>query len=196
MGVCEPTRSSSGRSSCLHRPNRRPASRFVTSVLAGWSLLLVARRKWAWSAHWAGTGAAIKLWPALLWPALCGGSSRQKFRASPVSAMAGLLAPVFVDLGRLGPAPVSLLTWQSACVHVESAWASIQMLGRALGLGDYGDHLPLPGVEARGTGWPWTARSPSPPRRFVGIVVAYARWWHRGAGSTRWRWRSCCWSSR
>ena len=160
----------------------------VTSVLAGWSLLLVARGAWAWSGALAGTGAAIKLWPALLWPALCGGSSRQKLRASlgfwGTGGLLALVSLVWAGWDRL----VSPLTWQSGRgLQVESVWASIPMLGRALGLGDYAVTISrYQAFEIYGTGVSlWTAAATvATALGMLGIVVAYASWWRRGAGST------------
>ena len=160
----------------------------VTSVLAGWSLLLVARRAWAWSGALAGTGAAIKLWPALLWPALCGGSSRQKLRASlgfwGTGGLLALVSLIWAGWDRL----VSPLTWQSGRgLQVESVWASVPMLGRALGLGDYAVTISrYQAFEIYGTGVSlWTAAATvATALGMLGIVVAYASWWRRGAGST------------
>ena len=160
----------------------------VTSVLAGWSLLLVARGAWAWSGALAGTGAAIKLWPALLWPALCGGTSRQKSRASlgfwGTGGLLALVSLIWAGWDRL----VSPLTWQSGRgLQVESVWASVPMLGRALGLGDYAVTISrYQAFEIYGTGVSfWTAAATvATALGMLGIVVAYASWWRRGAGST------------
>ncbi|MGB3955123.1 MAG: glycosyltransferase family 87 protein [Brooklawnia sp.] len=159
----------------------------ITSVLAGWSLLLVARGAWAWSGALAGMGAAIKLWPALLWPALCGGSNRQMLRASlgfwGTGGMLALVSLLWAGWDRL----VSPLGWQSGRgLQVESVWASIPMLGRALNLGDYAVTISrYQAFEIYGTGVPfWTgAATVATTLGLLAVVVAYALWWIRGNGN-------------
>lgn len=159
----------------------------ITSVLAGWSLLLVARGACAWSGALAGMGAAIKLWPALLWPALCGGSNRQMLRASlgfwGTGGMLALVSLLWAGWDRL----VSPLGWQSGRgLQVESVWASIPMLGRALNLGDYAVTISrYQAFEIYGTGVPfWTgAATVATTLGLLAVVVAYALWWIRGNGN-------------
>lgn len=160
----------------------------VTSVLAGWSLLLLGTRAWRTSGSLAGIGAAIKLWPALLWPALCGGSRRQLIRASlgfwVTGGLLALTSMLWAGWDRL----VSPLNWQSGRgLQVESVWASVPMLGRALGLGDYAVTISrYQAFEIYGTGVPaWTtAASVATAVGLLGIVVAYGLWWRRGHGTT------------
>lgn len=158
----------------------------VTSVLAGWSLLLLNRGAWRSSGALAGVGAAIKLWPALLWPAL-GGTPRQRIPASiGFWATGGLLAAVswlWAGWDRL----VSPLTWQSGRgLQVESVWATIPMLGRGVGLGEYAVTISrYQAFEIYGTGvgfW-MTAATVSMVAGLLGLVIAYGLWWRRGRGT-------------
>lgn len=159
----------------------------VTSVLAGWSLLLLGRRAWRTSGALAGVGAAVKLWPALLWPALCGGSRRQGVRASlgfwGTGGLLALASLLWAGWDRL----VSPLTWQSGRgLQVESVWATVPMLGRAVGLGDYAVTISrYQAFEIYGTGVPgWTtAATLATVVGLFSIVIAYGLWWWRGRGS-------------
>lgn len=110
----------------------------VTSVLAGGAIISVLRRKPGLAGALAGIGAAIKLWPALLWPALCGGPNRQKLQVSlGFFGMGGALALsslLWAGWDRL----LSPLGWQSdRGLQVESVWATVPMFLRGLGVGDY-----------------------------------------------------------
>lgn len=110
----------------------------VTSVVAGWAIIAVLKQRPFLAGALAGLGAALKLWPALLWPALCGGPNRQKAQVSlGFFGMGGLLA--LASLAWAGwDRLLSPLSWQSdRGLQVESVWATIPMLLRGLGLGDY-----------------------------------------------------------
>lgn len=159
----------------------------VTSVLAGWSLLLLPRRAWRGSGALAGLGAALKLWPALLWPAL-GGGSRQQFARTSIGfwLSGGLLACaslLWAGWDRL----VSPLTWQSGRgLQVESVWATIAMLLRALGLGDYAvtiSRFQAFEIYGPGVGPATTAATISTAIGLLGIVGAYVCWLRRGQGT-------------
>lgn len=160
----------------------------ITSVLAGWSLLLLGSRAWRASGALVGVGAAIKLWPALLWPALCGGGKTHRIRASLGFWVTGGLLAVASLLWAGWDRLISPLTWQSGRgLQVESVWATIPMLGRALGLGDYAVAISrYQAFEIFGTGVPaWTtAASVATAVGLLGIVLAYGLWWWRGHGST------------
>lgn len=110
----------------------------VTSVFAGWCLLFLLRRHTAIAGCLAAVGASVKLWPALLWPALCGGHWRQKLKATYSFALTGIIVVAVSLLWAGWDRLVSPLSWQSGRgLQVESVWATVPMLLRALGIGDY-----------------------------------------------------------
>lgn len=101
----------------------------IPAVLAGGALLAARRHPWVAGAL-IGLGAAIKLWPALLIPALLADKQRRKptaigfvvvgFGLALVSLIAGGMTRLF-----------SPLTWQSGRgLQIESVWASPLMLVR------------------------------------------------------------------
>ncbi len=160
----------------------------VTSVLAGWSLLLLLRRRWVLSGALAGVGAAIKLWPALLWPALLGGDRRQRVRTSLGFWICGgvlaLVSLLWAGWDRL----ISPLSWQSGRgLQVESVWATVPMLFRALGIGDYAVTISrFQAFEIYGTGIGfWSAlASIATVTGMIMLVAIFALWWRRGRGTT------------
>lgn len=103
----------------------------LPAVLAGGALLAARRRPWITGAL-TGLGAAVKLWPALLFPSfLAHRPDRRAVTWSFVGVGAGLafLSLVFGGWIRL----VSPLTWQSGRgLQIESIWATPLMVGRAL----------------------------------------------------------------
>lgn len=108
----------------------------IPAVLAGTALVLLSRRPGVAGAL-IGLGAAIKLWPALLLPALLG---RRDGRVRAVASFASVgfgLALISLIVGgwqRL----LSPLTWQAdRGLQVEAVWATPIMLARAL---DPGSH--------------------------------------------------------
>lgn len=158
----------------------------ITSVLAGWSLLLLTRRAWPASGVLAGVGAAIKLWPALLWPALGGQPGRQRLATSigfwGAGGLLALVSLIWAGWDRL----VSPLGWQSGRgLQVESVWASAPMLLRALGLGDYAvtiSRFQAFEIYGPGVGIWTTAATVATGLGLLGLVVAFTMWWWRGAG--------------
>lgn len=101
----------------------------IPAVLAGVALLGAARRSTV-AGGLVGLGAAIKLWPALLLPALLGGPQRRRPAVLGFVGVGFGLALVSLLVGgwtRL----VSPLTWQSdRGLQVESVWATPVMLTR------------------------------------------------------------------
>lgn len=101
----------------------------LTAVLAGAALLLLGRRRPVLAGACLGLGAAIKLWPALLWLATLGRRDRWRSSAGFWATGGGLALASWVWAGwdRL----VSPLTWQSdRGLQVESVWATVPMIGR------------------------------------------------------------------
>ena len=102
----------------------------LPAVLAGAALLYARRVPWVTGAL-TGLGAAIKLWPALLWLAFLAHKPTRKtvtiaFLASGVGL--AVLSLVFGGWSRL----ISPLTWQSGRgLQIESVWATPLMLARA-----------------------------------------------------------------
>lgn len=109
----------------------------VPAVLGGLAVLaLFSRRRWI-SGALVGLGAALKLWPAFLWPATLG-SRRTRLPATVgFLAVGGALAIVSLLVGgwqRL----ISPLTWQSdRGLQIESIWATPLMLIRGFTPGAY-----------------------------------------------------------
>ncbi|HSN43599.1 MAG TPA: glycosyltransferase family 87 protein [Propionibacteriaceae bacterium] len=105
----------------------------VTAALAGWALISLLDRRPGLAGALVGVGAAIKLWPALLWPATLVGNRRDRLRSFLGIVLAGgglaLASLIWAGWDRL----VSPLTWQSERgLQIESIWASAPMLWRAL----------------------------------------------------------------
>jgi len=108
----------------------------LPAVLAGGALLAARRRPWITGAL-TGLGAALKLWPALLFPSFL--AHRPDRRAVTwgflgVGVGLALLSLVFGGWIRL----VSPLTWQSGRgLQIESIWATPLMMARALRPGEW-----------------------------------------------------------
>lgn len=111
----------------------------IPAVLGGAAVMaLLPRARPAISGAWVGVGAAIKLWPALLWPATFTGDRRHLLRASlgfwGVGGALALASLAYGGWARL----VSPLTWQSGRgLQIESIWATAPMAVRAFRPGDY-----------------------------------------------------------
>jgi Glycosyltransferase family 87 len=103
----------------------------LPAVLAGGALLAARRQPWVTGAL-TGLGAAIKLWPALLFPSfLAHRPDRKAVTWGFVTVGFGLamLSLIFGGWSRL----ISPLTWQSdRGLQIESIWATPLMVGRAL----------------------------------------------------------------
>lgn len=158
----------------------------LTSVLAGWGLLSLMQRRSRTAGALAGAGAAIKLWPALLWPALCPGPAGQRLRATLGFWTTGVVLAVaswwWAGWDRL----ISPLTWQSGRgLQVESVWASLPMLIRALGLGDFAvttSRFQAFEIYGPTVGW-WTGASSVATLVGLGLVgYFFVRWWRVGRG--------------
>lgn len=161
----------------------------ITSVLAGWSLLLLRRDRVGAAGALVGLGAAVKLWPVALWPALCGGQRKAILRAGAglvaVGGTAALASLVWGGWDRL----VSPLSYQSdRGLQVESVFASVPMLLRSLGLGDYAVAISrYQAFEIWGTGvHVWLQAASIAGIMAYGLIAAsYIVWFRRGHGRMR-----------
>lgn len=152
----------------------------VPAVLGGLAVLFLARQRPVGSGALVGLGAATKLWPALLWPALLGGDRRDRLRASAgFWGAGGLLAGaslLWAGWGRL----VSPLSWQSGRgLQVESVWATGVMLARGLSPHTYQVELSRwQAFEIAGPGVPamLTAATVATGVGVVAVVAAYLVW--------------------
>jgi len=159
----------------------------IPAVLAGWALILVLRRRSGWAGALIGLGAGVKLWPALLWPALRGDSHRHTLLAATGTAATGGLLVLGSVAWAGGGRLVSPLVWQAGRgLQIESAWASVPMLIRAVGRGDYAvTQSRFQAVEIWGTGVSAFSFAAS-VAAFAGygvIVAVFVAWWVRGRGS-------------
>ena len=103
----------------------------IPAVLAGGALLAARTRPWVAGAL-TGLGAAIKLWPALLIPALLADKERRKPTAIGFVVVGFGLALISLVTGGLTRL-FSPLTWQSGRgLQIESVWASPLMLLRMI----------------------------------------------------------------
>ncbi|MDR1355052.1 MAG: DUF2029 domain-containing protein [Propionibacteriaceae bacterium] len=110
----------------------------ATAVPCGWALMFLLRRHTFIAGSLVGLGAAFKLWPALLWPALLGGSRRHNIIATTGVATTGIiLAGASLAWGGWDRLLSPLSYQDNRGLQVESIWASVPMLERALGVGDY-----------------------------------------------------------
>ncbi|MDN5761449.1 MAG: DUF2029 domain-containing protein [Microlunatus sp.] len=103
----------------------------IPAVLAGGALLAARTRPWVAGAL-TGLGAAIKLWPALLIPALLSDQRQRKPTAIGFIVIGFGLALISLITGGMTRL-FSPLTWQSGRgLQVESVWASPLMLARII----------------------------------------------------------------
>ncbi|MCL2782522.1 MAG: DUF2029 domain-containing protein [Propionibacteriaceae bacterium] len=161
----------------------------IVSVLAGWSLILIRRDHAGTGGALIGLGAAVKLWPAVLWPALCGGHKKTVLRATLGFALVGVVSAGASLLWGGWDRLISPLTYQTdRGLQVESVFASVPMFIRSLGLGDYAVTVSrYLAFEIWGTGVQFWLSLAS-VSVFVGyglIAVTYVLWFIRGHGRLR-----------
>lgn len=108
----------------------------VTAVLAGWALLALRRRRPLQAGVLVGLGAAVKLWPAFLLPALLAdgqrpGAGRRRVRATLGLVLAGVVTAGASLLWAGWDRLLSPLGWQSERgLQIESVWATVPMVLR------------------------------------------------------------------
>jgi hypothetical protein len=103
----------------------------VPAVLGGLAVIALYSNRRAIAGGLVGLGAALKLWPALLWPATLGGTWRSRLRSLLGAAVVGGGLAVTALLAGGWHRLVSPLEWQSARgLQIESIWATPMMLIR------------------------------------------------------------------
>lgn len=160
----------------------------VTAALAGAALVFAAERRTKLAAVLVAIGAAIKLWPALLWPALLTGDRRTN-RATTITfwlSGVGLAVAAWLYSGfhRL----ITPLIWQSERgLQIESIWASVPMIARAANPSGYEVAISQwQAYEVHGAGvdvWLRLA-SVATALGLAAIVAAYAGWLRRANRSS------------
>lgn len=114
----------------------------LTAVLAGAAILAVASRRDAVGGAFTAVGAALKLWPALLWPALLVGGRRRSLAATAWFWGSGIVLAVAALLYGGWARLFTPLQWQSGRgLQIESIWASVLMVGRAASPQTWDVHL-------------------------------------------------------
>ncbi len=161
----------------------------VTAVLAGWSLLLLRRQRPAASGALMALGASLKLWPALLWPALLGDREHGEPKRNRIWASVGFwgggIALALVSLLWAGwDRLVSPLGWQSSRgLQIESVWATIPMVLRLFHRHDYWvaiSEFNAWEISGPTTHFFLTLASASTVIGLVLAMIAYALWLRRG----------------
>ncbi len=103
----------------------------IPAVLVGASLLTLGEQRHRVSGALTGIGAAIKLWPAALWPVLLVSQRKGKLRASIwFLGTAAALALVSLKDGGWGRLISPLQYQEHRGLQIESIWATVPMLLR------------------------------------------------------------------
>ncbi len=105
----------------------------LPAVFVGGALLTLGEQRHRISGVLTGVGAAIKLWPAALWPVLLVSQRKGKLRATAwflgAGAVLALASVKYAGLQRL----LSPLQWQAKRgLQIESIWATVPMALRGL----------------------------------------------------------------
>lgn len=155
----------------------------VPAVLGGLAVIMLFSDRRGVAGGLIGLGAALKLWPALLWPATLGGSVRSRLRslAGAVVVGVGLALASLVAGGwhRL----VSPLEWQSARgLQIESLWATPLMLIRGFAPSRYAVEVSqwqAFEITGAGVGGMLAASNIAMVIGYLGIAWAYVMWLRR-----------------
>lgn len=152
----------------------------IPAVLSGWALVSLTKQKYWLAGGFIGAGAATKLWPALMWPALCLDKKSAWRSTVGVFGFGGLLAVLsllWAGWDRL----LSPLTWQTGRhLQVESIWASLPMLARVVVGDQYWVGIStFQAFEIWGPGVSILVAlaSLSSAVGYLGAVVIYILWW-------------------
>ncbi len=155
----------------------------VPAVLGGLAVIALYSNRRAIAGGLVGLGAALKLWPALLWPATLGGSWRSRLRSllGAVVVGGGLAAASLVAGGwhRL----ISPLEWQGARgLQIESLWATPMMLIRGFAPSRYAVEVSqwqAFEITGAGVGAMLTASNVAMVVGYLGIAWWYVMWLRR-----------------
>lgn len=156
----------------------------VTATLAGLALLALERRDNLRAGILTGLGAAIKLWPALLWPALLGGSKKDRIRTTIGVALTGVVtaggALLYAGWDRL----LSPLSYQSARgLQIESFWAVPPMLARVIYRSAYAVNVSIWNayeISGPGSNSMLAAAKIAQPVGLLFVAICYVLWLRRG----------------
>lgn len=154
----------------------------IPAVLSGWALVSLTKRRHWLAGGFIGAGAAAKLWPALMWPALCLDRKSAIRSTVGVFGFGGLLA--LVSLAWAGwDRLLSPLTWQSGrALQVESIWATLPMLARIFAKDEYWVGIStFQAFEIWGPGDTLMVglATISSGLGYLAAVVIYVLWWRR-----------------
>lgn len=156
----------------------------VTAVLCGMALLSLERRHDVRAGILVGAGAAIKLWPALLWPALLTGNRRSRIRTTVAFMVTGLVLAVaslvYAGWDRL----LSPLNYQSdRGLQIESLWAVPPMVDRIFARSAYAVTLSIWNAWEISGPMTQTMIAAAKVAQAIGIVfvaICYILWLRRG----------------
>ncbi len=155
----------------------------LPAVLVGGALLTLGEQRHRVSGALTGIGAAIKLWPAALWPVLLVSQRKGKLRATAwflgTGAALALISIKYAGLQRL----LSPLQWQEKRgLQIESIWATVPMALRGFLPKDYPLTVRFGAWEIDGPGvhaW-MTVATLVTVLAVVAFVAAYLLWVLRG----------------
>ncbi|NLV29825.1 MAG: hypothetical protein GXY47_01610 [Acidobacteria bacterium] len=167
----------------------------IPAVLSGAGLLLALQRFPAGAGSTLAAGAASKLVPAILWPALLAdtggltpaGLRRRRIGITAEFLSAGIVLAVLSWLYAGWDRLLSPLAWQSdRGLQIESIWATPLMLGRWLEPGRFIVRLSeFNSFEIYGSGRreALAAADASMIAGFILVALAYGHWFHRRQAS-------------
>jgi hypothetical protein len=155
----------------------------VPAVLGGLAVIALYTNRRAIAGGLIGLGAALKLWPALLWPATLGGSSRSRLR----SLLGGVVVGGGLAVASLAAGGwhrlVSPLAWQSARgLQIESLWATPLMLIRGFAPSRYAVEVSkwqAFEITGAGAGPMLTVSTMATMVGYLGIIWVYVMWLRR-----------------
>ena len=155
----------------------------VPAVLGGLAVIALYTNRRALAGGLVGLGAALKLWPALLWPATLGGTTRSRIRSFAGALVVGGGLAVASLLAGGWHRLISPLQWQGARgLQIESIWATPMMLIRGLAPSRYTvavSQWQAFEITGAGVGPMLTVSNIAMIVGYVGIAWAYVMWLRR-----------------